>query len=457
MIMRHSDSSDDIIGSPRRLGAIVIGVVASIFIVIALVRTMTTVDAGEIVVKQNALDGDLQIWTTPGLKFQNFGSIEAYPQSAQYWFESQSTAGEGEEQKKDSLEQCLHIRFNDQGTAKLCGSVSWEMPMDAESIVKLHTKFRSHEAIEQRLIKPALDKAIYNSGPLMSSHESASDRRSELIAAIRDMTVIGVYRVEVEQEEVPDLFANQIEVIELVEEPALDAAGTPILDEKGQPKMELKPKKVMRRPMKKVKIVKPRMGADGKVEIAEASTVSAYGIRLFNFTINRIIYDDRVQKQIAAQQEATMAIQTALAHAQRAEQDAVTAKAEGDAKIAITKATQEVAKQEQVTQAESRRAVATEDLETSRLKAEAVKIEADADAYKKKQVILADGALDKKLAAAMKIHEFWANAAAHQRLVPEVQMGGSSGGGGATGVHDLMNITAARAAQELALDLKVDK
>jgi hypothetical protein len=457
MIMRGD--ADDIVGSPRRIGAIVIGVFLSIFLVIGLFKVMTTVDAGEIVVKQNALDGHLQIWTTPGVKFQNFGSIESYPQSAQHWFEAQTDAGEDESHAKDSLSACLHARFNDQGTAKLCGSVSWEMPTDFESVSKLHTKFRSHQAIESRLIKPALDKAVYNSGPLMSSHESAGERRSELISAIRDMTTIGVYRVEVEEEEVVDFFANPIEVVELVEVPVLDpATNEPVLDQAtGKPKMEMKPKKVMKRPMKKVRLVRPKVGADGKIEIAEPSTVAEYGVRLFNFTINRIVYDERVMKQIQAQQEATMAIQTALAHAQRAEQDAVTAKAEGDAKIAITKAVQEVAKQEQVTMAESRRAVAIEDLETAKLKADAVRVEADADAYKKKQTILADGALDRKIAAAMKIHEFWAAAAAQQRLVPEVVMGGGSTPTGGSGVHDLMNITAARAAQELALDLRVDK
>lgn len=449
----------------KRYGALILGVIATIVTLITVFQTVTTVDAGEIIVKQNVIDGDLQVWDEPGVEIRLFGNTESYPKSDQFWFEAADQTREDEEAAGAAVDRCFRVRFNDQGTAKLCGSVSWEMPTDPEAVKKLHVMFRSEEGIESRLIKPALDKAIYNSGPLMSSRESAGDRRSELIAAIRDQTTLGVYRVEAEEVEVEDFMAEAIDVIEMIDQPKLCPdpapegsdcnAGEPVLDGDGKPIMEPKPTTVKRQPKKKVKLVTPKLTADGKIEIAEKSTVTEYGIRLFNFTINRIAYDDRVMRQIKAQQEATMAIQTARALAQKAQQDALTATAKGQAEIAQTKAIEEVKKQAATTQAETRLEVSRQDLETARQAAQAVKVTADADAYAKKQSIVADGALDRKLAAWVKAQEAWAAAASKQRLVPEVQMGNSSGGEG--GIRTLMEIMAAKSARDLALDMSVKK
>jgi len=296
------------------------------------------------------------------------------------------------------------------------------------------------------------------------TRESAGDRRSELITAIRDQTTLGVYRVEAEEVEVEDFMAEPIDVVEMIDQPKLcpDPApegancnpGDPLLDSNGEPLMEKRPTTVKRQPKKKVKLVKPKLKG-GKIEIAEPSTVTEYGIRLFNFTINRIAYDDRVMKQIKAQQEATMAIQTARALAQKAQQDAVTAEAKGQAEIATVKAAEEVKKQAAETQAETRLEVAKQDLETAKSQAAATRVKADADAYMKKQAIVADGALDKKLAAWTKAQQFWADAASKQRLVPEVQMG--TGGGAAGGLDSFMTMKTAQLAKDLQLDMRVQK
>ncbi len=63
----------------------------------------------------------------------------------------------------------------------MCGTLSYDLPSDEATMIKLHNKFRSMEGIENRLVKPAVVKAIYNSGPLMSSKESAGQGRSDLI------------------------------------------------------------------------------------------------------------------------------------------------------------------------------------------------------------------------------------------------------------------------------------
>jgi len=181
--------------------------------------------------------------------------------------------------------------------------------------------------------------------------------------------------------------------------------------------------------------------------------VAQYSIIVRNFSVNRIEYDPRVRAQIEAQQKAMMSIQTSRAEAQRAEQDAVTAEAKGRADIATTKAEQEVAKQEAVTKAETKLAVAKQDLETAKTAASSKRVTADADAYAKKQVLVADGALDKKLKAYIAVQKVWADAAGKHSLVPRITMGGGGKSGASGGIHDLMSVMAVKAARDLDVNV----
>jgi len=447
----------------RIFGLIGAGIL-SIIVLFSIGSIIEVVDAGEIVVKQS-VGGDLEVWTTAGPHWQNFGNLEVYKKSEQLLFgglinvdETASSAGTNhagvalDEEQLSQLAKCLPIRFNDNGTAKLCGSISFDLPTDPENMNKLHTKFRSQEAIIQRVILPALMKAAYNSGPMMSSRESAGDRRAELLETLREQATEGIYKVEVTEVAQEDLMAEPVDVVEMIDAPILDKDGVPILNADGTPKMEKKPKVVKKHPMATVKQVRPKIGKDGKPEMAEPSAASEFGIRLYNFTINRLIYDDRVKRQIEAQQEATMAIQTARVNSQRAEQDALTARAQGEANIAKIKAAKEADKQAAVTTAEQNRDTAKLDLETADFEKQAAIKRAEGDAEARKLVMVADGALDKKLSTLKEIHKYWAEAAGKQPLVPSVQMGGSGGG---IGVDSFMTLKTAELAKELALDMRI--
>jgi len=65
-------------------------------------------------------------------------------------------------------------------------------------------------------------------------------------------------------------------------------------------------------------------------------------------------------------------------------------------------------------------------LEKSRIDAEAVKVAADAEAYKKKEILTADNALAQKLEAEIAIQSVWADAYS-KRQVPLYVFGGSEG------------------------------
>lgn len=450
--------------SGKKIATLIVGAILLLLVLTGFGRIIEIVDASNIVVKQ-ALSGELEVWADAGPHFQNFATLETYQKSQQIVFGGDividETSSMGKDHKDQPLDeetlqklgQCLPIRFNDNGTGKLCGSISYDMPTDQATMAKIHTKFRSQEAVERRLILPALMKAAYNSGPMMSSRESAGDRRAELLETLREQATEGIFKVEAKEEQQEDLLAELVDAVEMSDAPVLDAQGIPVLNPDGTPKMEKKPKVVKKHPMTTVKVVRPKLAKNGTPEIAEPSAAKEFGIRLYNFTINRLIYDERVRMQIIAQQEATMAIQTAKVNSQRAEQDALTAKAQGEAQVAKVKASKDAEKQAAVTMAEQKRDTAKLDLEAADFEKQAAIKRAEGDAEARKLVMVADGALDKKLQAWTQAQKFWADAASKQPLVPSINMGGVSSA--TPGLEQFMSLMAAKSANDLALDLKV--
>src|SRR5690606_20448982 len=104
----------------------------------------------------------------------------------------------------DETESSLPAIWNDGGESKISGSVRYDMPVDDESIIKVHSTFGSQESIEHQLIKTNVEKAIFLTGPLMSSKESYAERRSDLISLIEDQANKGVYKTKIVEEEKQD-------------------------------------------------------------------------------------------------------------------------------------------------------------------------------------------------------------------------------------------------------------
>jgi hypothetical protein len=149
-------------------------------------------------------------------------------------------------------------------------------------------------------------------------------------------------------------------------------------------------------------------------------------------------------------------VQTSRATAQKAIQDAITTKAKGEADAAKAKWEQEVIKAKNITKAESDKAVAQLAMETAALNKQRDILEGEGIAAKKRLVMAADGALNEKLAAYVKVQQAWATAFANYggNVVPLYQTGGANGKNGAV---DFMEIMGARSARDLMLDLSNKK
>ncbi len=396
---------------------IVGGVFALIMGAVLISNMVTTVGADEIVMKQDIVGGQLHVWDTPGVHWQNFGTITRYKRSAQLWF----SVKEDEGKKTDDS---IKVRFNDGGHGNISGSLRYTLPVDQNKMIQLHQTYHSMEAIDHELVRQVVNKSVFMSGPLMSSRESYAEKRADLINYITDQIVYGVYRTEHDQIKTTDPLTGQEKTVEIV------------------------------RP-------KQHSGAPNGIDREEDSPIQRFGMNASNITINGIDYDPTVEAQIKQQQEAIMAVQQAIVNARKAEQDTLTVELQGKASAAKAKWDQEVVKATAVTSAEKDKAVAvtqaTKDkevaalsLETAKLAAQETITEAKASSDAKKMAIQADNALQKRLDAYVEVNKAWATAYGQQRQTPDVQMGGSGG----NPTTSAMEVLAVKAARDLTVTAK---
>ena len=329
--------------SLKKITLIALSVIALIVFISYSGKMFEEVEAGEIVVIQHPLSGELDIITTPGTYSQYLGKATHYKRRTQIWFSKQSN-------QDAEVDESIKVRFNDGGHAQISGSASMELPLDPKAIKALHSNFGSQEAIEHELVKTVLQKAVFMSGPLMSSKESYAEKRNELINYIEDQASHGVYKTIQRDDKTIDVFTNAEKVITVVE------------------------------------IQKDPKGGFARVE---KSPLQRYGVTLSNLSINGVDYDKAVEGQIKQQQQLVMQVQTAIANAKKSEQDALTSEQKGKADAAAAKWAQEVIKAKLVTEAQQRKEVAALEAQAAELEAKKTRIDADAEAYKNSKLVSA--------------------------------------------------------------------
>lgn len=74
----------------------------------------------------------------------------------------------------------------------IVGSFRVVLPTDYQNMSKIQRDFGSEDALIDNLVRPTLYKVVTACGPLMSSLESVSETRTDLIAYITDQLNNGV-------------------------------------------------------------------------------------------------------------------------------------------------------------------------------------------------------------------------------------------------------------------------
>lgn len=372
--------------------------------------------------------GTLLVKFSPGIYMKWFGTVTEYRDVLTYDFDKTESTG------TSSISQIgIPVRYQDGGTGKVYGKARFSLPNDELTMLQLHKAFRSNNGVANKLIKAVSEEGMNLTAGLMSSEEAYAEKRSIFTQWSNEQIAKGKYLTE-------------LKLISTLDE----NTGKTVV--------------------KNIPII--TFGKDG-LPVHVKSDLKEYGLTVNGFQITDWDFETKTLNQIATKREATMAIITAKANAERAKQDAITSEEQGKANVMTAKYEKEVEKEQAVVNAEKLKEVAVimasqlvEVARQQKLEAEQKKLGAaeykqeqilrgEGDGEYKRLVMKADGALAQKLATYEVVMARFAQAVEKQKWVPEVQMSGSENGGNTA--MTLIDMLSVKAAKDLALDLKVPK
>lgn len=295
----------------------VIAIVASVFavfILISIPKIYEDVENERIVINQVPISGTLEYWTTPGLHMQWFGKVTRYYKTNQVWFTGIDKDENGNV-RPSGENPAMPITYNDKGKGYVLGSVRIELPLETKYLERIQTHYGSMERLMTDLVRPTLSKVVISCGPLMSSLESVSEKRTDLIYYITDQLNYGVYKTKVSEIEVMDALTNEKKTVKVAEA---------IKDD----------------------------NAPNGYKRQEESPFGYYGLKVSQLSISDMEYEAATLDQISKQREADMSIVTAKAKALEAVQRTTQIEEEGKANAAKAKWEQEKIKAVEVTKAQ---------------------------------------------------------------------------------------------------------
>lgn len=389
-----------------------VGAIVALVIVIALtflsLKLFEDANKSKNYVVQMPITGAYHTWTDGGLQWQGFGRVEEYSKTSQIEF----TGVQANENGYIAVGEnpAAQATFNDNGRGMIIGSFRVVLPNDAQNMEKIQRDFGSERALINNLVKPTLYKVVTACGPLMSSLESVSATRTDLIAYITDQLNNGVYKTRSIKTEVINELTGDKEIrtqAMIIENPE----------------------------------------AVGGFERQEVSPFSMYGISCGLVSITDIKYDRDTQNQIDAQKQANLAVITAKTKSLEAIQRTVQITEEGKAAAEKAKWEQEKEKAVAVTRAEQEREVSRLAAEKAEFDKKRVIAEGEAEAAANRAKVAAGLTPQEAAEWAYKTKVGVAEAVAKVEL-PKIVMG-SNGNGGGSSAMDIMSL-------KMATDL-VDK
>lgn len=355
----------------------------------------------------------------PGMYFQWFGKATTWKNEVPYEIE-----GNG-----------IQVRYQDGGRGSVDGTMIVSLPDNEEQMLEVHRVYRSEIGLQDRLLTPELKQALNSTAGLMTSEEAYAVKRNDYREYTLDQMVEGLFMTELVKREVTTIEGKE------------QAREVPIIR------------------------LDPTTGAP----MHNDPVLSNYGLKIASFQITDWSFAPETETQINNKRSAEMAIIEAEAKAQQAESEQKQVAAEGKKEVERVKYEQLKIKEEAVIKAEREREVAvinanrqvqvnTEALAAARIDVDTAKEErmakqerADAEAYAKREVLEADGALAQKLDTIERINATWAEAYS-KRKVPQFMMGGGNDGEGTvgdTGAQQFMQLFTMKAMKDLSVDMQV--
>ena len=392
--------------SKKSILGIVLGVIAALLFVGSFF-IFEDADKSKNYVCQMPITGNYKVWTDGGLQMQMFGSVQSYNKTSQVEFsgvEKNQTGYVGVGRTPAAA-----TTFNDKGRGMIVGSFRVVLPTDYQNMSKIQRDFGSEDALIDNLVRPTLYKVVTACGPLMSSLESVSETRTDLIAYITDQLNNGVYKTKAVKTEVLNELTGEMEV----------RTQSVILED---------------------------INAPGGYARQEISPFSQYGITCGLVSILDIKYDAATQDQIDAQKQANLAVITSKTKSIEAMQRTLQITEEGKAAAEKAKWEQEREKAVAVTKAEQEREVARLAAEKAKFEKEKVIAEGQAQAEANRLKVAAGLTPQERAEWDYKTAVGIAQALADTKVswVPEIMINGKDGASNtamdAVGLNMLMDV-----------------
>ncbi len=348
-------------------------------------------DKSKIYVNQFPITGTYEVWTDGGLQKQLWGNVHEYSKTSQVEFTGVEKNDDG--YVASGANPGAALTFNDKGRGFIIGSLRVILPTDFAHMSKIQQEFGSEDALIGTLIKPTLYKVVTSCGPLMSSLESVSETRTDLIQYITDQLNDGVYKTKINKMKVVNELTGDTETV---------AKAEILVDKNGN---------YMRQ---------------------EKSPFKQYGITCNLVSITDIKYDKATQQQIDAQKAANLAVITSKTKSLEAIQKTVLVTEQGKQAAEAAKWEQEKEKAKEVTKAQQEFEVAKLQAEKAEQVARKVRAEGEAKAAANRALVAAgltplDAA---NIHKEMMIGIFHEIAQSQVKWVPDVVWGGGSNGNG---------------------------
>lgn len=317
----------------------------------------------------------------------------------------------------------IMIRFSDATTANVKGITQFILPSDEKEMILIHNTHRTPQSLVVKRLAPYTKECLQSSAQLMSSEKHYGGGRAQMAQDFMDQLKEGVYLLKTEENVVFD---------------SLEAEKKRIY----QTEIQIDPKTSL--PKRKL------------------SSIKEYGITVADAAITDVDYEDKVDDKLIKIIDAVTKSSISKQELMTAQQQTLTAKAKGEQALVEIEYQQKQEQTKQVVEAQTKVKVAEQDklqqkiaYEGAILEAKKIKELADAQAYARKRIMEADGALEMKLNAQIEVQKAWADAFSKYTgaVVPQFQTGAGVNGNG-NGALSFMEIISAKTAKDFALELK---
>lgn len=394
-----------------------------------------------------------KVVSTTGYTWIGFGTATPWPRqmSVQSVADINSLPkGSDQDGTGSSLIQAFPITFLGGVTATVDANVRVALP-DGDPFLQLARTYRTPENFVLQSIMPVMKSTLQSTAQLMTADDYYSGGATEFRQSFQDQITDGAYVVK--------RVEKQVSNSRMAAGGAIAQKGTDQGEFGGDTSTVVVTEKVVGKNGQPVRL--ERQFSKLGVTVADANIVNIDPSPQFKERMTAV-QKSQAELMIARQGRQTADEQKKLVTArgemeveqkrQATMKDQVerTTNAETERQLAVTNANR------QKEQAEIEKQTAQIQYEQAQIEAKTTKERADAEAYAKKAVILADGALTQKLEALVKINGVWAEAAS-KAPVPGVMMGGAGGEGSSrqTEIGQLMGVLAVKAAKDLQVDLNV--